>query len=171
MDSSRDVLLETDRDQVSTLYIKKIFSTNPLKKTKNNPSTVCFCLIQVLASRDPLSEEQIHAYDGLVKEISTQDVEGNILPHVFRLAKRSPESVLKNSTVFLAMKNGWDLSGSAEKAILELLPLLRHSKDSVRYIFNIIVRRNCKAQSPQTSSSTLMFFNWVSCLFSPPQTF
>lgn len=79
-----------------------------------------------------MSKEQVEAYKGLVDSLSSSELEEIVLPHIFRLAKRSPESVLNNSILFLGLTSS-DLSSSASKAASESTPLLRHSRDSVRY--------------------------------------
>ena len=88
-------------------------------------------LLKVLGSKEVLIKEEVQAYQGLIESLTESEIEDSILPHIFRLAKRSPESVLNSATLSIKFTRH-DLSASAEKSIAELVPLLRHSRDTVR---------------------------------------
>lgn len=87
---------------------------------------------KVLGAREPLPQSTPASYQLLATALTDAEVSEKLLPSIVRMSKRSPESVLGSAAAVFGMLR-LDLSEHAEKLSRELLPLLRQSKDSVRY--------------------------------------
>ena len=86
---------------------------------------------QVLGAREPLPASTVAAYQTLAAALGEEEFEQAVLPSMLRMAKRSPESVLSSAAAFIRMLS-IDLSPLATRLAAEMLPLIRHSKDTVR---------------------------------------
>lgn len=88
---------------------------------------------RVLGSREPLPPSTISAYRALAAAITESELSKRLLPTVVRLSKRSPETVLNSTAAVFGMLR-LDLSQHAEGLVRELLPLLRHARETVRCV-------------------------------------
>lgn len=88
----------------------------------------------MLASKEPLPSEYVTAYKAWAEALTEQDFESSLLPSLIRMSKRSPESVVTSTALLLSMLK-LDLSKSAADMTSEMLSMVRHAKESVRYAF------------------------------------
>ena len=86
---------------------------------------------RVFGSRDPLPPTTLAAYRALAAAVTESELGERLLPSVVRLSKRSPETVLNSAAAIFGMLR-LDLSQHAEALVRELLPLLRHTRETVR---------------------------------------
>ena len=87
--------------------------------------------IQVLNSRDPVPPANVTAFRAWAEAITEDEFETSILPVLIRMAKRSPDSVVRSTALLLHMLR---LSSDKFAAGLmkEMLGMIRHPKESVR---------------------------------------
>jgi len=84
-----------------------------------------------LGAREALSEAALSAWTPLAAAVTAGEVEGSLLPAMLRMAKRSPEGVVRSTASFLGGLK-LDLSASAAGLATEMVPMLRHPKENVR---------------------------------------
>lgn len=72
------------------------------------------------------------AYKPWAQAISQEEFEASLLPVILRMSKRSPESVVRSSANLLGMLK-LDLSSCALTIVKEMLGMIRHAKETVRY--------------------------------------
>lgn len=88
--------------------------------------------MQVLGSRECVPSELVLAYKPWAEALTGEEFETNLLPTLIRMSKRSPESVVTSAALLLSMLK-LDLSKIAASLTTEMLSMVRHSKESVRY--------------------------------------
>ncbi len=88
--------------------------------------------MQVLSSRVAVSNAVLACYRPLLSSLSSQQTETVLLPALVRVVKRLPEVMLPVMEVVFRMLEV-QLTDQAIVLIQELLPQLRHAKETVRY--------------------------------------
>lgn len=86
---------------------------------------------KVLGAREPPPPSSLAAFQPLAAALTEEELSQNVLPSVLRMAKRSPESALTSAAAVFAGVP-FDLSQHLQSLAVELLPLLRHSRETVR---------------------------------------
>ena len=74
----------------------------------------------------------VTAYIKWAEAISQQEFETSLLPIILKSSKRSPESVVRSTALLFGMLK-LDLSSSAVGILKEMLGMIRHAKEGVRY--------------------------------------
>ena len=88
--------------------------------------------VQVLSSRVPVSKAVLACYRPLLGSLSLEQTETVLLPALVRVVKRLPEIMLPVMEAVFQMLEV-QLTDQATVLIQELLPQLRHAKETVRY--------------------------------------
>ena len=88
--------------------------------------------VQVLSSRVAVSKAVLACYRPLLRNLSLEQTETVLLPALVRVVKRLPEIMLPVMEAVFQMLEV-QLTDQATVLIQELLPQLRHAKETVRY--------------------------------------
>ena len=101
-------------------------------RTACRPALLSTFVQRVLLARERAMPEDLQAYAPLLRILSADELREPVLSNVGKMIKRSPENTLATLAVLLQSSSvEWDTH--ALQLMKELLPLIRHIKEPIRY--------------------------------------